>query len=162
MAVTPGAATINLRNTLPLGVVTVGIHGGKRAGAAAGRPMAAADPVGNRDAFAPFDQRQNFCAAHPDGVDELHVLKTLTPPGFPGKMRVPLEPFYYQIDTAREVGCAAKARKTRLKVVSLPRRPLSALLPAIGPVRVSAYKGGDEFEFFGRRDPALFAAYPAR
>ena len=61
MPLAPRPALINLRNEIALSVITIGIDGGKSSNAARARPRARRAAIGDRDALAPLNQRQNFC-----------------------------------------------------------------------------------------------------
>jgi hypothetical protein len=75
----PCAAVIELRDDAPLRIIAVGVDGAERADPAGRRPMAGRDSVGDGDAFAAFDQRQDVDAGHADGVDRFHVVRLAAP-----------------------------------------------------------------------------------
>src|SRR5438094_52264 len=66
VAVAAGLAVVDLADDGAIRVVAVGIDGGEGADAAPGGPGAAGGTVGDGDALAALDERQDFGAAHAD------------------------------------------------------------------------------------------------
>ena len=73
MALAAGAAMVFLGDQLAIGVIGIGVHAGEGADAAGVGPGARALAVGDGNALAAFDQRQDFLSGNDDGVKSFHA-----------------------------------------------------------------------------------------